>query len=186
MLVNAYSEDGFIERQFTVTDLKFGKYPSSRNGCGWIAFFNICWLLNRDCTPAEAAKRLSPFLLFGGRFGTPLVALAFQLHRGGIKYTMRFTEKSVLKAAVPGCCGILLLRAKKYGHYTAFDYIKQGARIFNGSISTENKRMPLCDYVKGKKPWLCAAIIIDKRKNTVEKQAQNDAEAGPCGDAPRP
>lgn len=38
--MNFIEEDGYIEYQ-SKCDLPYGKFKSSRNGCGWIAFYNF-------------------------------------------------------------------------------------------------------------------------------------------------
>lgn len=46
-LVNFIETTGFIEYQ-SRCDWKYGKFPSSYNGCGWIAFYNLTRLIFND------------------------------------------------------------------------------------------------------------------------------------------
>ena len=42
------SEDGYIINQGMLREIPFGNYPSSKNGCGWIAVYNLMKALGNE------------------------------------------------------------------------------------------------------------------------------------------
>lgn len=160
MLANAYSQDGFIIRQGRINDLKYGRYPSSKNGCGWIAAFNIQKLLGNEQPPEKIAGELSRTLIFGGKFGTMLVALLRYLSKKGIRYSVYFTKKQAIIHSRDVRCGILLCRYGRYGHYISFENNGGRFRFFNSTVGSRAGIETLEAYLKALKPWLCVSILI--------------------------
>lgn len=138
----SFSKDGYLIDQGKLTDLPFGKYPSSRNGCAWVAAWNLCQFLNRNkktAFPADeiSAERicqaLSRTLLFGGKTGVHIFVLFFYLRFiKRIPLRMRISLRSLAsKKCYSG--GILMYHTGCGFHYTTF--LKQPAgkyRFLNG------------------------------------------------------
>lgn len=163
MLEHAFSEDGYIVKQQAVTDVKYGRLPSSRNGCGWIAAYNLQKLLGMEDPPLEIAKKLSKTLLFGGVLGTQLVALLWYLHKKGIKYTLYFTKSQAITHGKKAKCGILLCRWGKSGHYIVFENCGEVTRFFNSTVGARPGVDSLPKYFDALKPWLTVAVIVKPR-----------------------
>ena len=160
MLENAFSPDGMIVRQSLATDVPYGRYPSSRNGCGWIATYHLLRAVGRPQTPEAVRARLAKTLLFGGRFGTQLYAMLWMLHRAGVRFTVTFSRRRILLAVREGRSGLLLYRWKRYGHYIVFTPGETGERLLNCSEYESGSARTLDGLFKMVRPWLTAAVIV--------------------------
>lgn len=130
----ALSGDGYIIDQRKLESIPFGRVPSSKNGCGWIAAYNFLKALERDPDPEKTLAALEKTLLLGGRLGLNFFALAAYLHRQKIpmKITLRpFHAQELMEKSR---AGIILYRTGKHKHFAAFRREETGKLRFFGAV----------------------------------------------------
>lgn len=120
----ALSSDGYLKDQDYLANYPYGYWPTSFNGCGWIAAFNLIHTLRPEVTPDEVYRGMLEYLTYNGRHGTPFPDLAaFFRKRAGIpcrriygksEILERLSEKGVLKE------GVLRYVEGDTPHYIAF------------------------------------------------------------------
>ena len=71
----ALSDDGYIIDQRYTENIPFGGRPASRNGCGWIAAYNVLKALGQSPDSELLRRQLERTLLPGGRLGVNVLAL---------------------------------------------------------------------------------------------------------------
>ncbi len=77
----ALSPDGYIIDQGCLHEIRYGRFGSDYNGCGWIAAYNLLHRCGVAVTPDEARGALEKRLRLGGRLGTFPLALLYFLRR---------------------------------------------------------------------------------------------------------
>ena len=174
MLNDSFSGDGFIVRQSQITDVKYGRYPSAKNGCGWIAAYNLLKLAGRNPDPRAVAKSLEKTLLFGGYLGTSLAPLAIYLAAKGLRPSLRFTWWSTEAGSKKFSSGILLCRAKKYAHYVAYSNNGGEFKFYNSEFDCKTMR----EFFAALKPWLCISINLKNKGCGYEKLEKKAAQPG--------
>ena len=117
-----HAPDGLIFSQHgeEVSRMRFGFFPSSFNGCGWIAAHNALCLLGKK---PRADRIIAEFEWFGavlgGLFGlSPLCAACF-FRRRGYRTTVTLRRDKMDAAAREGTCCILYYWHGKGAHYIA-------------------------------------------------------------------
>lgn len=178
MLKDSFSSDGCIVRLSQITDVKYGRYPSAKNGCGWIAAYNLLRLSGREADPRAVARSLEKTLLFGGRLGTSFAPLAVYVAAKGLRPMLCFTRRTTKARAERSCCGILLCRAKKYAHYVA--YSNDGGRFT--FYNTDINKKTMAEFLAALKPWLCISINLGSkgcRYEKLEKKADQPGDRQP-------
>ena len=143
------SPDGYIIRQKDTAHIPFGKFPSSKNGCGWIAVYNF---LKADGRPADWEKirrDLEPLLLFGGRIGANVWVIRSYLRRRGVRLRSAVVLPQA-KAITSDCrCGMILFFTGRSTHYAAFQRQRNGLlRFFNSSSALPDGEMTLEEFCK--------------------------------------
>ena len=116
----ALSSDGFIIDQRKTDNIPFGAVTSDRNGCGWIACYNLLRALGRDPDPEAIVKRLEKTLLLRGYLGLHLFALVRELRRQHLplEFTLRpFHAQEISESAA---AGIIMYFAGRRNHFAAF------------------------------------------------------------------
>ncbi len=80
--------DGLLhdQRGPSARQFRYGFFPSSHNGCGWIAAYNACRILGDDVKPAEIISDFERYgaILFGA-FGTIPAALTHFFRKRGYR-----------------------------------------------------------------------------------------------------
>ena len=77
----ALSPDGYIIDQGRMSGVRYGRFGSDYNGCGWIAAYNLLRRCGKDMSPEQTRDALGKKLRLGGRFGTFPLALRKFLRR---------------------------------------------------------------------------------------------------------
>lgn len=93
--------DGYINCQFLTSPIPYGRYPSDKNGCGWIAVFNVLHHLQaHPPAPDDVAKGMSRGVILGGLLGTWPFAITQFLKRCGyqVRWTLRKSAQARLAA----------------------------------------------------------------------------------------
>lgn len=152
----AISEDGYIIDQRQTDNLSFGRYPSSRNGCGWIAAYNFLKAIDRNPNPEKTLKELERTLLFGGRLGLHAVSLAAYLHRQNIPLQCAVTPFHAQQLAERCKAGIVLYRAGRTNHFAAFRRLPDGKLQFYGAVAGDGANVrSMADF-----QWECLKFPV--------------------------
>lgn len=79
-----FTRDGYISHQALTGGIRYGRRSSDRNGCGWIAAFNVLrHLEDRPPEPEEVARGMRGGLIVFGLLGTwPFFVMKFLRRRG--------------------------------------------------------------------------------------------------------
>lgn len=112
----------------------FGKYPGSRNGCGWIAVCNALWLCGVPFETGNVIDALSKRLPFGGRFGAMPWRVAPVLRSFGLRVSASARVKRGLASLQKGETAVVLGKNKgaPEWHYFALRALGGGSfELFN-------------------------------------------------------
>jgi len=134
----AFSRDGYIINQGVFTDLMFGKYPSSQNGCGWIAVYNYLKLQHMPVDMDKIRRQLAYTLFLGGKAGMSVILLYFYLRIfSGCKVRFRLHLRSTAsKLSISS--GIFMYHTGKSFHFIAVKRENKGQyRFLNGVYGKE-------------------------------------------------
>lgn len=172
-------EPAFILRQAETAAIPFGKRGSDRNGCGWIACYNVQLLLSRQglCKapppPEKLAEKLGHFLLLGGRLGLSPFVVAGYLYSLGLKLAIAPGKEAVSYKGGRSAGGILYyLRGdvRRGAHFAAFAPGKKAGTLhfYNGSLSEGT----LAEFYKAdgranrckRPPLLSLAVVVKGRR----------------------
>lgn len=149
MYQTAFSKDGYIINQGVLTDLPFGKYPSSQNGCGWIAAYNYLKLRKKPANMDKIRNQLAHTLFFGGKSGMSVVLLYLYLRIiSGCKIKFRFhLPRTAAKLYIPS--GILMYHTGKSFHFIAIQHkSKEQYRFLNGIYGREQDIRTIRSFLK--------------------------------------
>jgi hypothetical protein len=95
----ALSRDGYIVDQNNTDNITYGKYTSNRNGCGWIACYNLCKYLGKEFNAANIINFLEKYLWRKGLWGTSLTGVYKFMKSIGLQVKARIGKKSIIKSA---------------------------------------------------------------------------------------
>lgn len=140
----AFSSDGYIIDQSRFRDIKYGVYPSSVNGCGWMAAFNILHSLSGEETPEDVFEGVLSILPYQGSMGTPTATMLEYLRSRGLTVHVIRGKNNILAETDSLERGILRYREILGDHYVAF--IREDDlrfRFFNAEEGREKHLLPL-------------------------------------------
>lgn len=134
MYETAFSKDGYIINQGVLTDLPFGKYPSSENGCGWIAVYNYLKLQKKPADMDKIRTQLAHTLFLGGKAGMSVILLYLYLCIfSGCKVKLHIhLPSTAAKLYIPS--GILMYHTGKSFHFIAIKHKAKGQYRFLNAI----------------------------------------------------
>lgn len=145
----AFSKDGYIINQSIFTDLLFGKYPSSQNGCGWIAVYNYLKLQKKPTDMDKIRNQLSHTLFRGGKAGMSVILLYLYLRffsHCKVGFHLHLPSTAA-KLYIPS--GILMYHTGKSFHFIAIKYHSKGQyRFFNGIYGKEQDIRTIRTFLK--------------------------------------
>jgi len=145
----AFSKDGYIINQGAFTDLMFGKYPSSQNGCGWIAVYNYLKLQKKQADMEKIRTQLAHTLFLGGKAGMSVILLYFYLlifEKCKVKLHICL-KNTASKLCIPS--GILMYHTGKSFHFIAIKQEGKGQyRFFNGVYGREQDVRTIRAFLK--------------------------------------
>ncbi len=149
MYENAFSKDGYIINQGAFTDLPFGKYPSSQNGCGWIAVYNYLKLQKKPANMEKIKNQLSHTLFLGGKAGMSVVLLYLYLRIFSgckVKFCIHLPSTAG-KLYTPS--GIFMYHTGKSFHFVAVKYHAKGQyRFLNAIYGKEQDIRTIRNFLK--------------------------------------
>lgn len=125
----AFSPEGYIVDQGRITDVAYGCRPTSENGCGWIAVFNLLKSLGEDVPCREVAAALERRSLFHGRFGTSPWRIRRYLKKWGWVTRWAIGKKRIIPAAAEAPAGVVIYRHSRGWHFAAFARRGQGEGV---------------------------------------------------------
>ena len=126
----AMTADGYIKDQDYTDDIPYGYWPSSFNGCGWIAVFNYMHGMGMPDTPEEVYAEMLRILPYEGRRGTPFPTMAEFFRKRGIPASRHYGQKGLLRKADGVPAGIVRYVERGEPHYVAFVRTGEGRYRF--------------------------------------------------------
>ena len=157
------SADGYIIDQRRTDNILFGQVPSSKNGCGWIAVYNLLRALGQDPDPDAIVSQLQKTLLFGGTLGLNFFVLAHYLRRLGLNMEVAVRSFHARELSEHCTAGIVLYRAGRTNHFAAFRREENGKLRFFGAIpGDENYRATMAEFYYDKVKFPLALTITVK------------------------
>ena len=141
----AFSKDGFLKDQDYLSNFPYGRYPTSFNGCGWVAIYNAEHAAGRGIAVEAVYEAMRRILPYEGTHGTPFPTM--------VRY---FKEKHIPIARIYGSGeelvrimresgaprGILRYIEGREPHYIAFvrvsDETPARYRFFNAADGKED------------------------------------------------
>lgn len=134
----AFSSDGYIIDQDFTSEYQYGIYPSSYNGCGWIAMFNLMKAMGRNIGFETVYEEMNGILPFQGRQGTPMETMEQYMREKEIPFDYAEGKPAILEALPTYTKGIFRYAEKGDPHYVAFTRAGEGQfRFFNGDAGNE-------------------------------------------------
>lgn len=116
---------GYLVDQSGV-EAPYGRYPTRKNGCGWIAAYNLCRAAGRPVDAEAVRRELAKGLWLGGALGTGPLRLRRWLSRAlGRRLRLVRPQKGGLGP------GILFYWAGGAFHYAAYLPAPGGVRFLN-------------------------------------------------------
>ena len=67
----ALTEDGYLKDQDYLKNFPYGRYPTSFNGCGWVAIYNAEHAAGRGIAVEAVYEAMRRILPYEGTHGTP-------------------------------------------------------------------------------------------------------------------
>ena len=123
----ALSPDGYIIDQGRMRGVRYGRFGSDYNGCGWIAAYNLLRRCGKELSPEQTWDALGKKLRLGGRFGTlPLALRKFLRRYLPVSLKLCGKRRFARLAASPG---ILLYWTGRSAHNVCFSPCEHDGRI---------------------------------------------------------
>lgn len=149
----AVSGDGYIIDQRKTDTIPFGGTSSDKNGCGWIACYNLLKALDRDPDPEELICRLERTLMGNGALGLNFFALVRELKRQGLPLQFALRSFHAQELAARSRAGIIFYFTGKRNHFVAFRREEDGRLRFFGAVPGRTRHEATLaefywDYVK--------------------------------------
>ena len=116
----AFSSDGYIIDQSALKNIKYGVYPSSINGCGWVAAYNILHSMSDEEKPEDVFDGVLSILPYQGSMGTPTATMLEYLRSCGLSARLIRGKKNILAGMDSVERGILRYKEMLGDHYVAF------------------------------------------------------------------
>ena len=131
---NALSSDGYIIDQRQTRNIPFGAMTSDKNGCGWIALYNLLHALGRDPDPEQIVTALEKTLLFHGVLGLNLFALVWALKKQKLPLHVALRAFHAQQLAEQCTAGIILYYTGRRNHFVAFRREDRDTLRFFGAV----------------------------------------------------
>lgn len=145
----AMSPDGYVKDQDYTDDILYGVYPSSYNGCGWIASYNMLHALSLADNPEEQFARMVEILPYKGRRGTPFPTLWQFFRRAGLPVSRHYGTAQILLKYKDAPCGILRYAEEGVPHYITFVRTGPGRyRFFNVADGLEDFETDMETFIR--------------------------------------
>lgn len=141
----ALTEDGYLKDQDYLKNFPYGRYPTSFNGCGWVAIYNVEHAIGQSIAAEAVYEVMRKMLPYDGTQGTPFPTM--------VRY---YAERNIPVARIYGSGETLIRAVREYGaprgilrymegrepHYIAFVRVDAEAparyRFFNAADGKED------------------------------------------------
>lgn len=155
------SDDGYIINQAMLRGIPFGKYPSSKNGCGWVAIYNLMKALGNEKPYEEIIQALAPYALFRGLLGTRMPGLKKYIRSQGYAMDTSFSKTSFDRLASRSQAGIIYYGSGKTYHFTAYRREENGTyRFFNSLYGVKEDVVTMEQFIKRIKAPLTHIVAV--------------------------
>lgn len=114
-----FSADGYIIDQSACT-ARFGRCCSVRNGCGWIAAYNVLRAAGCEKPWQTVRAELEKGLYLGGVLGTHPLWLTYYLKKQGLALRVSLVPKIAAVQAAKSKAGVVFYRVGAGFHFAAF------------------------------------------------------------------
>ena len=136
--MNGFSPDGYIIDQDHLGDYEYRTIPSSDNGCGWIAVYNIRHFLGHAVPFEDVLHEMDVMHTLRIPGPTTMAVMRAYLQ----KYLPEMAEHSgraaALEAARDSRCGILRYTEAGIPHFISFIRTGEAFRFFNVNDGLED------------------------------------------------
>ena len=137
-----WSADGYIIDQDCFAAYPYRTMPSSINGCGWIAAYNLLHALGREETPAGIRRELDGMHRLRVPGPTLMVVMRAYLARRAPEAREIVGREAALAAAAQSRAGIFRYREGHEPHFVSYVRCGEGDfRFFNVADGLEDCRM---------------------------------------------
>ena len=128
-------DNGYIIDQRRMEDVKYALGDTAKNGCGWIAAYNVMKMLGNNPDAADILRDMEPGALLFGSLGTDPFYIADYLSAQGCKVEFHTSMIMAEKAAKEADANIYVYfyvtkDGRLGGHYVAFNYDTNKDRFF--------------------------------------------------------
>lgn len=149
-----WSDDGFIIDQDCFGAYPYRTMPSSINGCGWIAAYDLLHALGRDQDPGRIRRELDGMHRLRVPGPTLMVVMRAYLAIHAPEARETVGREAALAAAAESRAGIFRYREGHEPHFVAYLRCGEGAfRFFNVADGLEDCRMSMerfgAEHAKG-------------------------------------
>ena len=143
-----FSADGYIIDQDYFAAYPYRTMPSSVNGCGWIAAYDLRRALGQAVDFNDVRAELDAMIRPRVPGPTPTAVLRRYLERYA---SLRFVSgrEAVLSAACASRAGILRYREEGVPHFVAYTALPDGRfRFFNVADGLEDFAAPMEEFIR--------------------------------------
>lgn len=129
--------EGMIFDQRAYAGDAYGLRGSDRNGCGWIAAYNVLRLLGRPVPADQVRREMEKYLLLGGLNGTPFYALLLYFRAKGFRTALCWRKHSFHRQALRHPASILFYLYRWGGHFAVLRPLPDGRCHFFNDVYGE-------------------------------------------------
>ncbi len=161
-------ENGYIIDQGHLESVPFGWFSSRRNGCGWIAAYNLLKMHEMEEPAARIIHELERCGMPGKPFGEEVVWLLVYLHRKGFAvHLSRPGIRGCEETAGRYSTGILMYMHRRGAHYAAYRTVDGGrVQLYNAIYRKKEHVVTIREFLE-EHSVLHGAIVIGCRPRTV-------------------
>lgn len=155
----AITSDGYIINQSLLSNIKYGKYTSDYNGCGWISAYNSLISLGKSPKYTEVISDLQNHSIFNGLFGTNPLYFNKYFSQKGYKVKINLCKKKFNAAASSCTTNIILYFHSKGAHFVSFKSLGNGKYHFYNDIYGKEDDIRTMDQFLDQTGFLPAMLI---------------------------
>lgn len=169
----------FNQRKIPKNRWRYGLFPSSVTGCGWIAAYNAMRMMGKEETPESVIRFLEySFPVINGNFGTFLFSVVWYFRRKGHGVTLTMRKRrfdEVLRKSDAGILFYYWRSGLRFGaHYVAAE-VKNG-RVYGyntycNSVGPDDLGVSLEEFVR-KRRYVGTVLIGIKNKMPVKAKCR--------------
>lgn len=146
----AFSRDGYIINQNYTFEYPYGVFYSNKNGCGWIAIYNLLKLMGNEVDYKFIHESMNEILPYYGITGTPTKTMKDILN----KYNIKFREVRHKR---------YILEESKTFKYAIFRYIEQGIPHYVTVVKVDDNKFRFFNAQLGNEEHVCSMEEFYKR-----------------------